>query len=145
MRVDFYHLTAMPLERLLPRICERLLDEGERLLVVAAAEQLAQLDTQLWSYARDGFLPHGLASDGNAERQPILLADHVEPANGARNIALADGEWREEALAFQRIFHFFAGDRLEAARETWRSVKSTPDAEPHYWRQDDRGKWTEGP
>jgi DNA polymerase III subunit chi len=145
MRVDFYHLTAMPLERVLPRIGERLIGEGERLLVVASPEQLRRLDTELWSYARDGFLPHGLAPGANAGRQPILLADRVDAANGARNVALADGEWREEALAFQRIFYFFDNDHLPAARATWRSLKAKPDAEQHYWKQDDSGKWTEGP
>jgi DNA polymerase-3 subunit chi len=33
--VDFYHLTALPVERVLPRICERLLEQGHRLLLVA--------------------------------------------------------------------------------------------------------------
>ena len=35
MLVDFYHLTASPIERVLPRICEKVLADGERLLIVA--------------------------------------------------------------------------------------------------------------
>jgi DNA polymerase-3 subunit chi len=145
MRVDFYHLTAMPLERVLPRICERLLSEGERLIVVAQPDQLGRLDTQLWSHARDAFLPHGLASGANAARQPILLSADADPVNGARNVALADGTWRDEALGFDRIFYFFDDSHVAAARETWRAVKGNAEAEPHYWRQDDKAKWIEGP
>ena len=42
-------------------------------------------------------LPHGRDAP---ETQPILLSTEPVPANGATNIALADGLWREEALGF---------------------------------------------
>ena len=144
MRVDFYHLTALPLEQVLPRICERLLGEGERLLVVAAEDRLGPLDSRLWSYTREAFLPHGLASGAGADAQPILLSTGTEPVNGARNVALADGAWRDEALGFDRIFYFFDDANLDAARTTWRSLKDNAAAEPHYWKQDG-GRWVEGP
>jgi DNA polymerase-3 subunit chi len=86
-----------------------------------------------------------LASAANAAQQPILLSADADPVNGATNVALADGVWRDEALHFGRIFHFFDSARVEAARDTWRSVTANPAAEPHYWKQDDRGKWIEGP
>ena len=35
MQVDFYHLTQLPLERALPRIAERVVETGGRLLIVA--------------------------------------------------------------------------------------------------------------
>ena len=41
MQVDFYHLTADPIERVLPRIAERVLETGGRLLVVSGDEGLA--------------------------------------------------------------------------------------------------------
>jgi DNA polymerase-3 subunit chi len=142
VKVDFYHLTQSPLERVLPSICEKLLADGERLLVVAAADQLARLDEQLWTYAPDSFLPHGREP---AENQPILLSSEPDAANGAANIALADGTWREEALGFARAFYFFDNDGRDSARETWRSLKDRPEVEPRYWKQDDRGKWVQGP
>jgi DNA polymerase-3 subunit chi len=142
MIVDFYHLTATPLERVLPSICEKVLAQGERLLVVGDAGLLARLDEQLWTQTRDSFLPHGRE---RAESQPILLADAPSPANGATNIALADGEWREEALGFARIFFLFDNSRLDGARGVWRSLKANAEAQPRYWKQDERGKWVQGP
>jgi DNA polymerase-3 subunit chi len=145
MLVDFYHLAATPLERVLPRICERLLDNHERLLLVASEEQLAQLDELLWTYSPDAFLPHG-RSDGRApDKQPILLSVVVEPLNGAGNVALADGIWRHEALSFARTFYFFDNGHLDTARTSWRAVKANPDATPRYWKQDPAGKWVQGP
>ena len=145
MLVDFYHLASSPLERVLPSICEKLLAADQRLLVVADGELLARLDAQLWSYAREAFLPHGLGGQPRAEEQPILLSTEIEPANGAANIALADGVWRDEALAFARTFYFFDNSHLDTARGSWRALKANAEAECRYWKQDERGKWVQGP
>ena len=126
MIVDFYHLTASPLERVLPSIAEKVLAAGERLVVVAEPGLLARLDEQLWSYSKDGFLPHGRERAGS---QPVLLSAEPVAANGAVNIALADGRWREEALGFARAFYFFDGEGREAAREAWRALKGRSEVE----------------
>lgn len=141
MIVDFYHLTATPLERVLPSICEKVLATGGRLVVVAGKEQLEQLDEQLWTYAKDAFLPHGRE---RAESQPVLLSATPEAANGARNVALVDGVWREEALSFERAFYFFDTGSLDAARTAWRALKGREGVESRYWKQVD-GKWVQGP
>ena len=145
MLVDFYHLAASPLERVLPQICEKVLASGEKLLLVAEEPLLGQLDGLLWNYGRDAFLPHG-RSDGTApETQPILLSAETEAYNGATNIALADGIWRAEALGFARTFYFFDAAHLDEARSTWRHLKSAAEAEICYWKQDEHGKWVQGP
>jgi len=145
MLVDFYHLAASPIERVLPRICERLLAERERLLIVAEPVLLGQLDARLWSYAPDAFLPHGRSDRPAPEAQPILLSSDTAPLNGAANIALADGIWRDAALAFARIFYFFDNSHIDSARGTWRALKDNQDAECRYWKQDSNGKWVQGP
>ncbi|HWH22056.1 MAG TPA: DNA polymerase III subunit chi [Allosphingosinicella sp.] len=143
--VDFYHLTSSPLERVLPQICEKVLAAGGRLLIVAEDPLLGQLDRILWSYAREAFLPHGRSDGPSPEAQPVLLSQNMEAPNGAANVALADGKWREEALSFGRTFYFFDSSRLDEARATWRAVKGRPEVEPRYWKQDERGRWVQGP
>jgi DNA polymerase-3 subunit chi len=140
--VDFYHLTASPLERVLPSICEKVLGSGERLLVVAEPGLLARLDEQLWTYSRDSFLPHGRE---RPETQPILLSPEPVAANGASHVALADGEWREPALGFARAFYFFDNGRRDDAREVWRSLKARTEVESRYWKQSEQGRWVQGP
>jgi DNA polymerase III subunit chi len=142
MIVDFYHLTASPLERVLPSVAEKVVAGGERLLVVAEPGLLARLDDQLWSYAKDSFLPHGRDRPAG---QPVFLSPEPEAANGATNVALADGRWRDEALGFARAFLFFDNDARDDAREAWRALKSKPEVEARYWKQDERGKWVQGP
>ena len=145
MLVDFYHLAQVPLERVLPSICEKVIAGGERLLVVANPPLLAQVDALLWTYAPESFLPHGRADGPAPEHQPILLSPDATAVNGAVNIALADGEWRDEALGFARAFYFFDEAHRDTARQAWKTLKARPEVEPRYWKQDDRGKWVQGP
>lgn len=145
MLVDFYHLASSPLERVLPQIAEKVLAGGERLLIVAETILLQQLDAQLWSYGREAFLPHGRSDGSTPEAQLVLLSSDTEPLNGATNIALADGQWRDEALGFGRAFYFFDRSRIDEARATWRALKGLQTIEARYWKQDERGKWVQGP
>ncbi|MGJ3649816.1 DNA polymerase III subunit chi [Sphingomonas sp. GlSt437] len=136
MQVDFYHLAVRPLDRVLPRIAERVLASGERLLVVSAeAAQREALDKALWTYTPDSFLPHAQAGAGDDARQPVLIAGDTGAVNSAQAIALADGIWRDEALAFGRAFHFFDDDRIAEARAAWRSLADKPDVARRYWKQ----------
>jgi len=146
MQVDFYHLAATPIERVLPRIAERLLADGARLLVVADDDVLlARLDRQLWDYAPESFLAHGRDGGNDDTRQPVLLSASIVAANGARNVALADGVWREAALGFDRAFYLFDDTRIDDARAQWRALGAKPDVTRRFWKQDDAGKWREGP
>lgn len=142
MQVDFYHLTLMPIERALPRIAERVLVSGERLLIVTADEdQRAALDRLLWEYTPESFLPHACLGAGDDAGQPILIAPDVTAANAARHVALVDGEWRDQALTFDRAFHFFDDDRIAAARSAWKALAARDGVERRYWKQNEEGRW----
>lgn len=144
MRVDFYQLTRDPAELVVPLIARNTLGAGERLLVVSDdAAQLGRISTALWQRVPDSFLAHGLAGGAHDARQPILLNTTPDPANGARYLALADGQWRE-AEGMARVFLLFPPDRIDDARGTWRMLGQREGVERHYWRQDG-GKWKEGP
>ncbi len=140
MRADFYYLTRVPLEKALPGIAERVLASGERLTIVAEDEKLlTRIDALLWGYKPESFLPHGREGD-----QPILLTADADSAV-AQNIALIDGIWRDSALGFVRAFYFFDSQSIDAARSAWRGLADNGEVERHYWKQDDGGKWVEGP
>ena len=143
MRVDFYQLAGIGAEGVLASIAGKLLADDERLLVVAADEALlARLDRQLWDHGPTSFLPHGLAGGADDSRQPILLATAVDAPNRARNLAIADGEWREAALTFDRAFHLFDSATIEGARLTWKLLAGREGVERHYWAHED-GRWVE--
>ncbi|MDX3901595.1 MAG: DNA polymerase III subunit chi [Sphingobium sp.] len=145
MQVDFYQLGRDPVDRVLPAIAARILASGGRLLVVASeSDRLDALSRGLWDAGPDSFLAHGLASAGREDIQPVLLARDCVAANGARHVALADGQWREEALEFDRAFYFFDADTIEGARQSWRDLSKRDGVTPRFWRQEGR-KWVQGP
>ncbi|GAO53777.1 DNA polymerase III subunit chi [Novosphingobium sp. MD-1] len=148
MRVDFYQLSRDPAEGVLPLIARNTLGAGARLLVVSQDEaQLGRIGEALWTRLPDSFLAHGRAGGAHDSRQPILLSDTVNPANGARFLALADGLWRDAAEGaedFERVFLLFPPDRIHSARDCWRMLGQREGVDRRYWRQEG-GKWREGP
>ena len=145
MRVDFYQLSQDPAEAALPLIARAALKAGERLLVVSGDEaQLGLLSEGLWSRLPESFLAHARAGGPDDERQPILLSDRPDPANGARYMAITDGVWCDGDGSFERVFYLFDDATLQSARDCWRMLGSREGLERRFWKQQD-GKWIEGP
>jgi DNA polymerase III subunit chi len=146
MQVDFYQLTRDPAEKILPALASKVLADGGRLLVVSGDEaQLVSLSAALWAYKPESFLANGIAGGGADDAlQPILLSHEAEPANCAKLIALADGQWRDAALDFDRAFYLFPPDHTDDARAAWRMLGEQEAVKRNYWRQDG-GRWIQGP
>jgi DNA polymerase III subunit chi len=143
VRVDFYQLGEASPDGIIAAIAGKLLAEDQRLLVVAGDEALlARLDRQLWDQGAASFLPHAIAGGSDDSRQPILLSSADDAPNLARNILIADGEWRDSALGFERAFFLFDSDTLEGARLAWKLLAGREGVERHYWANDG-GKWVE--
>ena len=141
MRVDFYQLGGAPVEQVIARLAQKLLDGGERLVVIASDEAfLARLDRLLWDVGKTSFLPHGLAGGSADSRQPILLSTTPDAANVARNLLIADGRWREAAQHFERTFYLFDGATLDGARLVWKLLAGRDGVERRYWKHD-AGRW----
>ncbi len=142
--VLFYHLERQPLERVLPSLVERTLSRGWRAVVPAGSEERVEaLDTLLWTYADESFLPHGTKTDGNIADQPVFLTiDEVNP-NGAPVRFLVDGAELADLAGYERIVYLFDGNDESAvarAREQWKAVKDAGCA-ISYWQQSREGRW----
>jgi DNA polymerase III subunit chi len=136
--IGFYHLSATSLDRALPRLLERALAEGHRIVVRAgSAERVLHLDALLWRYEEASFLPHGAARDGHPPAQPIWLTEQPENPNAASMLVLVDGVEAEDWEGFARgadLFDGNDGEAVDRARERWRRAR----AAGHrlvYWRQ----------
>jgi DNA polymerase-3 subunit chi len=141
MQVDFYQLGNSPLEQVIANIAQKLLGESKRLLIIAGDEGLlGRLDRMLWDQGSTSFLPHGLAGGSEDARQPILLGSETDAPNLARNILIADGQWREAALTYDRAFYLFDAATLDGARLAWKLLSGRDGVERRYWAQVD-GRW----
>jgi DNA polymerase III subunit chi len=144
MQVDFYQLGRTPFEQVIASLADKLLAQDSRLLIVAEDETLlARLDRMLWDQGSASFLPHGLAGGTDDARQPILLSTSPDSPNLARNMLIADGQWREAALSYDRAFYLFDKEALEGARLAWKLLAGREGVDRHFWAQDEDGRWVE--
>ncbi|HEX7008287.1 MAG TPA: DNA polymerase III subunit chi [Alphaproteobacteria bacterium] len=142
--IGFYHLQQWPLDRALPKLLEKVLERGMRAVVIAGSEERVEaLNTALWTYEPESFLPHGSARDGNAEAQPIWLTAEDENPNGATVLVLTDGADSAHLDRFERCVLMFDGndeEALAAARRRWQAYKSAGH-KLTYHQQTERGVW----
>ena len=144
-RVDFYQLSRDPVDVTVAKLARKVLQAGERLVVVSAeAAQREHLSKILWEQGGAAFLAHGMAEAPHAARQPILLVDACETPNGARMALIADGQWREEALRFDRVLLLFDGAQRDAAADLWRRFAQDETVDNRINKQDENGTWREG-
>ena len=142
--VRFYHLTRTSLEGALPPMLEKTLERGQKAVVISGSEERVEaLNSHLWTFRDQSFLPHGSARDGYAEFQPVWLTARDENPNGAQVLFLTDGATSRSLSNVELCVLLFDGTNetaLEAARAEWRRLKEEGH-ELTYWQQDDNGRW----
>lgn len=142
--VLFYHLTESKLEDALPPLLDKSLERGWRVVVQAGdAERRDALDTHLWTFREDSFLPHGTDEQAFPENQPVLLTTTADNANAATVRFLVAGAEPPALDAYDRVIFMFDGydqAEVETARGHWKRLKG----EGHqltYWQQNSDGRW----
>ena len=142
--VWFYHLERTGLDQALPELLQRTLARGWRALVRSPdPHRIEHLDGWLWSFRDDAFLPHGLAGEPHAERQPVLLTSDDGNPNAAQALFLLDDAEPGELEGFDRCLILFDGRdeaATAAARLRWSRLKREAGA-ISYWRQSAEGRW----
>jgi DNA polymerase III subunit chi len=142
--IRFYHLLRKTLEDALPQMLEMSLERGWRAVVMAGSpERVEALNQHLWTFRKDSFLPHGTASEGEAERQPVWLTARDENPNGASVLFLTDGAESAALAGYARVCELFDGNdgnAVAAARARWKRYKEAGH-ELSYWQQTARGGW----
>lgn len=127
-RIDFYHLQKAPLEQILPKLCEKAYATGKRIkILLGNAERVEFINSLLWTYSEESFLPHGSKRDGFAEEQPIFISADETNENNALLLILADGAQIavEKLDAYERVLNIFDGNvetALNNARAYWKEI-----------------------
>ena len=143
--VLFYHLQNTTLDKVLPPLLEKTLERGWRAVVQAGSdERVEALDSHLWIYRDDSFLPHGLARARDAAMQPVVLTVDALNPNGAQVRFLLDGApLPDDAEAYTRLVLVFDGedaDVVSAARGHWTAARARG-FDVTYWQPDEHGRW----
>lgn len=140
----FYQLLAKPLEVVLPGLLEKSLARKWRAVVQSThQERVDSLNTVLWTYRDESFLPHGTKSDGSAQDQPVWLTMDSDNPNDAQIRFLIDGAVIEDQDDYERIVYLFDGndpEALDQARGRWK-IEKAAGHDVTYWAQNETGRW----
>ena len=143
----FYHLERRSLEDILPGLIEKSLQRGWRAAIKTdTSERSDALDTLLWTYDDQSFLPHAQLGDGEAAVQPVLITVEAGNPNAAQIFFYVGGaqpaDWAElKDLA--RVVLLFDGrdaDALASARAAWKEAKGAGH-DVTYWKESPSGKF----
>lgn len=142
--ISFYHLLHLPLTSALPKLLEKVLEQGLKAVIkVGSGERLRQLDEVLWSYDTNSFLPHGTTSAKFQDQQPVFLTAGDENPAGASVLVLVDGMGSDEPDKYDRCLDLFDGTdpgAVAAARGRWKIYKDAGH-DLTYWQQTEQGGW----
>ena len=113
-----------------------------------SADRAGAIDTLLWTYDDQSFLPHAQLGDGEAMDQPVLITVEDGNPNAAQLLFLVGGArapvWDDKATkALTRIVLLFDGrdpEALAAARAAWKEAKAASH-DVTYWKETPTGKW----
>ena len=127
-QILFVEVTASRLEMRACEIAERTYAKGDRLQIIAADQQQAvRLDSLLWTFRPDSFVPHGIFEGEKDEIvPPVLICARQERFPDFDFLLMLDYCPVEIVGQFSKATHLVVLDnreRLEASRHYWTQLK----------------------
>lgn len=142
--VQFYHLRSTSRERAVPKLMEKALASGSRVVVIAESDaSLKALSAALWTNDPNSFLPHGTTREPHADQQPILLTLADENPNNADILCVLDGVSPASLPDYAKVLDVFDGgdeQAVLAARQRWTRYKEAGHT-LQYVKQQPGGGW----
>jgi DNA polymerase-3 subunit chi len=143
----FYHLERRSLEDVLPGLVEKSLQRGWRAAIKTdSSERSDALDTLLWTYDDQSFLPHAQMGDGDAAGQPVLISVEEGNPNSAQIFFYVGGalpaDWGTLGDLARVVLLFDGRDSnaLAGARAAWKGAKAAGH-DVTYWKESPSGKF----
>ena len=143
----FYHLERRALEEILPGLVEKSLARGWRAAIrTDSSERSDALDTLLWTYDDQSFLPHAQLGDGDPAAQPVLITVEEGNPNSANIVfyvgGAVPGDWAALNDLARVVLLFDGRDEgaLAAARAAWKDAKAGGH-DVTYWKETPSGKF----
>lgn len=143
--IVFYHLTETTLDEALPVLVERSVARQWKVTIQAGDDASRdRLDTRLWEFAADSFLPHGKDGDDPVENHPIFLTTKELNQNASNIRFIVENADIPDGLnTYERVAVMFDGQddySVNQARGSWKTLKDAGHTLT-YWKQSPEGKW----
>lgn len=142
--IGFYHVQSGSVETALTRLLLKAYAQQSRVVVqVSSADRVREIDSLLWTFDADSFLPHGTARSGELALQPIFITEVAQRPNDAAFLMVLENALPPDLEGYERLFYLFDGNddaQVAAARAHWRSLQEAGGHVLAYWQQVD-GRW----
>ena len=141
VQVRFYQLTSTAIGKALPKLLEKIHEQGQRILVLCKSEEeVKSLNASLWTYHPTSFLPHGTEKEGVPEEQPIWLSTKIDMLNEPTACVTTFPKDLKELSSFQTVIYFFEEAQKEGFVSLWKEIQKTK-KDTILWVQDPKGAW----
>ncbi len=140
--INFYNITKSSVEKLLPRLLEKILQEGSNIsFLFKNIEVLQYMDDFLWTYKKESFIPHSTDDSMYYNSQPILLSLKDENINNADVLVTIEGFLTENINKYMKIIDIFDGNDKEIFEDALVRIEKIKNKgyKVSYWKQDDSG------
>ena len=123
-QVDFYVLPrngSLPVVNAVGRIAEKAVSRGHHIFVsVCDEEQALSLDSALWTFRAESFLPHALVGDD--DKEPVSIGWSEPPLEQNDVLINTTGVILDYFSRFTRVAEIVAPDdsSLASSRDAWR-------------------------
>lgn len=129
-QIDFYVLQDESVEaqhHFACRLIEKAVRQGNRVLLATKdADETQQMNSALWSFRPDAFVPHALDGDTNAEQAPVLISHQGDDASHHDVLVNLRLDIPEQFSRFQRLAEIVIQDQqvLNNSRKSYSFYKS---------------------
>tara|TARA_Y100000589_G_C27191815_1_gene645119 strand:- start:4215 stop:4673 length:459 start_codon:yes stop_codon:yes gene_type:complete len=108
--INFYKITRSSVEKLLPRLLEKIIQEGSMVnFLFKNQNRLEYIDDFLWTYSNESFIPHYVDDSNYINVHPILLSLSENINNNADVFVTIEGYLPENIEKYKKIIDIFDG------------------------------------
>ena len=126
----FYNSSHRNVVADISRLIEKLFKEKNRILVCCEDQEAVEaIDTFLWAYREDGFIPHSIVTKEKLPDYPVLITTDIhedyehDVLLALNGVLIKEKDWRK----FSKAYYFFddqENKEKENAREMWKSFSA---------------------
>ena len=145
VQIDFYQIGQAGLEQVMLMLLKKTLAANQKALVLCPMPEASVIDTALWSYEPESWIPHGLDTANGADFCHVWISSDmaVNPID-AEYLFLLYGSAPAQWAGFTRCFCLFDGKsdaQLHQARNHWKAWQELDDTTFGYYAQNAEGGW----
>jgi DNA polymerase-3 subunit chi len=145
-QIDFYQVGPAGLNAVLFTLVKKTCAAGKKALILCPQPAASSIDTMLWSFEADAWLPHGLDdAKGDSHALVWISSDMAKNPINADFLFLLHGSEPASWYGFKRCFCLFDGQseaQLSRARAQWTQWKLFVGVKLGYYSQNTKGGWS---